>query len=416
MSPWRILLPLGIIAIGAGISATVVFMKPEAAKTAPTTPIPKIETIPATTQDVTLNVRTQGTVRPRTASALTPEVDGRIVNVAQTFRPGGFFKQGEVLISIDPADYKSFLAQRQAELATARLRLAEEQAQAEQAARDWEELGRGKSTDLTLRKPQIEKAKADIASAEAAVERARRDLDRTEIKAPYDGRILEKFVDVGQRVGMNTQLANIYSIDAAEVRLPLSLEEAGRLKLPLAYANESATEGPPVVLSAQYGGQSWQWQGRIVRTEAAIDERTRLTFVVARVDNPYARDPLNPERPPLKVGLFVTADIQGRTLRDVIKVPRYAMLTDRELLTVSDGKKQTKLQRRTITPSLVDDESAYFSKSEFLEGERIVTTPPDIIVDGMTVELTNPMDGANTASQPEPDAEVAGNETKPTGT
>ncbi|MGF1451486.1 MAG: efflux RND transporter periplasmic adaptor subunit, partial [Opitutales bacterium] len=328
VTPAKIILPILILvgAIGLG-RLLVVMLEPEPERAEVEQPVPTVEVITVEKQNVPIAIESQGTVQAETASQLTAEVAGRIIEVSPNFEPGGFFQEGEVLVRIDPADFEAALAQAESSLAQARLSLLEEEARAEQAREDWQRLGQGEASALTLREPQLRRAEAAIDSAEAAVDRARRDLERTTIRAPYDGRVRTQNVDLGERVNLGTPLASIYGTAAAEVRLPLELNELARLDLTERRPGSAGhqTEAPRVVLASNFGGQSYTWEGYLARAEGTIDERTRLAFVVARVDEPYAQDPDQPGRPPLKVGLFVEAIIEGRPLEDVVVIPRYAL-------------------------------------------------------------------------------------------
>ena len=166
-------------------------------------------------------------------------------------------------------------------MAQARLRLAEEEAEAEVAQREWETLGRGDPRELALRKPQLEDARASVAAAEAGVERATRDLQRAEIVAPYAGRVRTKNVDIGQYVRVGDALATVYAVDVAEIRLPLPDDELAYLDLPLSYRGVRQQAQPGVTLRATFAGETHVWNGRIVRTESEIDSVSRMVHAVA---------------------------------------------------------------------------------------------------------------------------------------
>jgi RND family efflux transporter MFP subunit len=277
-----------------------------------------VEVIEIQPQSVQLTVKSQGTVLPRTESDLSAEVSGRIIKVAENFRAGGRFSKGDVLVKIDPADYEAAVANAAAELANAQLTLAQEDAQAEQAAADWAALGEGEASDLTLRKPQLAQAKARIESARANLKRARRDLTRTELTAPFDGRVLSTSADLGQFVSAApaSPIARIYATDRAEIRLPITSREAELLETKdrrqrYVRLEKANTRNSPV------------WLARFVRMEATIDPNSRLLYAVAEIEDPFAPSPKNPE--PLRRGQFVTAEIEGLSLSEAYVLPRYAL-------------------------------------------------------------------------------------------
>ncbi|KAF0094224.1 MAG: Efflux transporter RND family MFP subunit [Puniceicoccaceae bacterium 5H] len=378
-------IPIVILLGMATFAFILVMMKPDVPEIERPREFPQVEYTVTQPQDWQLWVNTQGNVTARTETSLTAEVSGRIVRISNHFKDGGFFEKGDVLVEIDPLDYEAALADAKAQLAQAKLALAQEQAQSEQAAQDWSDLGEGATAnDLVLRQPQLELAQANVAAAEAAVRRAERNLDRTEVRAPYAGRIREKAVDIGQTVTANSLLATIYAVDVAEVRMPLSPFELSYLDLPEAYRNdESHDEAPRVQLYQHLGNDSYTWNGYLDRTEGTVDQRSRLTYVVARVPDPYGDR--GPDRPPLKIGSFVEADIAGRQLHDVYVVPRRALVDQDTLYVIGP---ENALTARDVQVYWSDSEKAIVTNG-LNPGERICLTPIIYFIEGMAV---NPLD------------------------
>jgi RND family efflux transporter MFP subunit len=330
-------------------------------------------------------VNSQGTVTPRTQSTLIPEVAGRIVSVAPGFRNGGSFTKGETLFSINPADYEHAIVIARADLARARLALEQEKALAAHALEDWQKLGqKDKPSDLTLRKPQVASARAEVAAAEARLQQAQSNLARTRIRAPYAGRVLEKKVDLGQYVAPGTLAATIYAVDTAEIRLPLTDNQQVFVALPGTAANKHDTSAAKVTLNARVGSKTYQWQGRLVRTEGAIDTASRQLFVVAQIDHPF-RDYTNEQGniPPLKIGQFVEADIIGHLLKDVFVLPRAAVEAGDKVLVVTADKKIT---RRNVQVVLRKGGQVIVSDG-LNPGERISLTPMPFAREGTAIEL-----------------------------
>ncbi len=272
-----------------------------------------------------VHLRSRGTVRPRTESTLIPEVAGQILKISPALRSGGFFEKEDILLEIDARDYDTALVVAQAELARTEALVVEEQARGEQAREDWERLGDGSEpTALALRTPQLAEAKANVESARARVEKAKRDLQRTKIPAPYAGRVMEKMADVGQFVNTGTVVAHIYEVDVVEIRLPLTNEQLAHIDLPELYRGQQdgLVDGPPVKLFGMVAGRRGEWEGKVVRVEGAIDQASRQLYVVAQVDDPYRQ---RGDHPPLKIGQFVEARIEGNRLVGVFRVPRQAV-------------------------------------------------------------------------------------------
>ena len=342
-----------------------------------------------------MTVQSQGTVTPRTQTIIAPEVSGRVISVSPAVTAGGFFRKGDVLITLDPVDFHLAVTQAKLEVARAKLRLAQEEAEAEVALREWKELGQGEGTPLSLRQPQRAEAKAAVAASESALERTQRDLDRTELRAPFDGRVRSESVDVGQFLSKGAAVARVYAIDYAEVRLPLDDRELEFLDLPLAYREDDDNIGPDVTLQAHFAGKARRWSGTVVRTEGEIDPKTRMVNVVARVADPYGRNNES-GRPPLAVGLFVEAQIQGRTLKNVIVLPRRAF---RESKTVIIIDSENRLRFRNVDVLRVDGETAYV-KSGLRSGERVCLTALATVVDGMKVRPIGEVDKVVDVSPP----------------
>ncbi|WP_309387562.1 efflux RND transporter periplasmic adaptor subunit [Cerasicoccus frondis] len=385
-APGKILLPIIILVVAWFLGVAIINSKPEPEKKTPPPRVVAVETVTVQPESIRLSVSSQGVVQPRMQTQLTAEVSGRIDSVAPNFRDGGIIRKDEVLIQLDKIDYEAALANAESEAAQAKLTLSSEQAQAEQAAADWEDLGRGDPTDLALRKPQLEQAKALIKSAEAAVSRAKRNLERTAVRAPYDGRVIEQNVDLGQFVGANSALATIYSTDVAEVSLPLSDEELARLDLP-SQVNDKTGEidGPQVTLSTHFADRRFTWEGQIIRTGAVFDQRSRLLDVIVEVTDPLASDPSQPGRPPLKPGKFVQADIEGRLAKNAFSIPRAAL---REGDTVLIAQADDTLAQRQVTVIQADTEHAVIS--EGLEaGDRVITSPVEYVIEGMQLVVEN---------------------------
>ena len=380
----QIVAPLAVLGVAGFAAFTMIRNRPPVEIQPPVITPPGVRVMEVTLRDISLSVTSQGTVRPRTESQLVPEIAGRVNWVAPSFAEGGFFELGDVLVRIDPFDYQQAIVSARSQLAQARLRLAQEEAEAEVAVREWEELGRGDPRALTLREPQLEEARASVAGAEAGLERAQRDLERAEIVAPYAGRIREKNVDIGQFVRVGDVAATIYAVDFAEVRLPLPDDQLAYLDLPLSYRGGADQPQPRVTLRATFAGESHEWQGRIVRTESEIDPVSRMVHAVVEVADPYGPGP-NRRRPPLAVGMYVEAEIAGRTARNVAVLPR-AALRARDRVLVVDAENRLSFREVSILRSTTD---AVYVQQSLAEGELVVVSPLDAPTEGMRVQLAD---------------------------
>jgi len=384
MKKWqKVTYPLVVIVIGALGAGAMLLARKEPETRIPEPPVPLVRVMPVALEDLLLSVKSQGTVSPRTESTLVTEVAGRVLEVHQSFVAGGFFEEGDLLLEIDPYDYRQALIQARSAVAQAQLRLAQEQAEAEVAREQWDDLGGGEASPLTLRVPQVAEAEAALASAGATVVRAERDLERTRIRAPYAGRVREKNVDRGQYVTPGTPLAKIYAVDFAEIRLPLPDADLAFVDLPLVYrGSETRRPGPEVILRSEFAGRSYEWRGRLVRTEGEIDPRSRMVHTVARVKDPYGRGD-DPDRPPLAAGMYVEAEIIGRAVEGVAVIPRTALRSGSRVLVVDDDDR---IEFRDVVVLRVSDDQAVIG-SGLSDGERVCLSNLAAVTDGMRVRI-----------------------------
>ncbi len=391
----RALLPLVVLAAGALAAKVLIDMRPEPERTTPEPVVPLVRTIRARAGDVPLSIVAHGTVTPREETDLVAEVAGRIVSVSPSLVAGGFFEEGAVLLEIDPVDYELAVARARQEVARAERALAAEEAAAETARREWTELGRGEGTPLALHVPQLAEARASLAAARAALAKAEHDLARTRVVAPYACRVRSESVGVGRYVVPGTPLARVFAVDRAEVRIPISDRELAFLDLPLdggpANAGDGAEESTPrVTLVARIAGADHEWEARIVRTEAELDPRTRMLVAVAEVEDPYDRLGRR-GGPPLSVGQFVEARIEGLLARGVFALPREALRDGDRLFLLGDDERlvirDVHVLRRERERVLVD--------AGLEGGESVITSPIEIAVAGMRVRA----DGAEGAER-----------------
>lgn len=375
----KIILPIVVLVIGV-LGAYALVKSREVVQTKPTeTPPPLVRVQSISPTDFQLIVPAQGTVAPRTQTTLVSQVAGQIIEVSPAFANGGFFEKGDVLLTIDPRDYEVAVAQAQVQVAQAKLRLAREEEESAIARDEWKRLGNGEPTDLVLRKPQIDEARATIAAAEGALMRANLNLERTQIRAPYPGRVRTKNADVGQYVNPGSPLGHIYAIDYAEVRLPVPDDQLAYLDLPLSFRNNPHhNSGPDVRFHATYAGREHTYMGRIVRVEGEIDTRSGMIALVGRVDNPYRQRDSN--TPPLAVGMFVTAEILGHRAENVVVIPRAALRGKNRVLVVMGNR----LYYRTIDILRADAEKVVV-KSGLKSGDQLCLSPIDTVIDGMRV-------------------------------
>jgi RND family efflux transporter MFP subunit len=226
-------------------------------------------------------------------------------------------------------------------------------------------------------------AEAAVAEAAAARDEARRNLARTRLRAPYAGRVREKWVDVGQFVSPGKPVARLYAVDYAEVRLPIPDAELVHLDLPLdSRVARDATPELPVLLRAPFAGELREWKGRIVRTEGEIDPSSRMIHVVARIDDPYGAA-AEDGGSPLPVGLFVDAEILGRSIEDAVRIPRAALRDGGHVFSIdAEGR----LRRRDVEVIRARGEAVLVS-APLAAGELVCVSDLAGASDGMRVRV-----------------------------
>jgi RND family efflux transporter MFP subunit len=383
----RILVPLGLLGVGVLGAILLVLTRPRLQPRPSEAPVPLVRTLEVQPRSVQLRVRTHGSVRPRTESELVPEVSGRLVWVSPAMATGGTFQADEPLLRIDPADYK--VALERARAAVARTESEHVRAAKElDRRRSLAERNAASAAQLDDAVNNFGVAQAALREARAELERAQRDLERTEIRAPFTGRVREEQVDVGQFVSRGSAVASLYAIDYAELSLPVPDQDLAHLELPAYYRGGQGARGPDVVLHAELGGARRTWQGYVVRTEGEIDARTRMLRLVARVDDPYGLQAT--DRVPLPIGLFVDAEILGREVPDAVVLPR-AALRDGSRVLVLDA--DSRLRFREVQLVRVAEDEVVVGGG-LSAGERVCVSPLEVVVDGMRVRAAEPAPGA----------------------
>lgn len=338
-------------------------------------------------QTLSISLHSQGTVKPRIETQLATEVSGQIVSVSDKFEAGNLVDEGDVLLQIDDRQYKAAVVSARAAISSAKSALIQEKGRAAVAKRDLQRYPRKhvsqEARELALRLPQLEEAKARYNSAVADFRQAKINLEKTQIRAPYRGIVQARLADTGDVVGAGTQLGSVFSIATAEIRLPIPLDRLSNLDLPVANS-EVSTEA---LLEDELGNT---WRARIIRTEGAVDERSRVLYAVAEVSDPYA---LNSERPPLRNGTFVTATISGKPVDNLIAVPRHILRAGNKLWVVDADNR---LVNRQVEVLRSDGNLAYV-KSGLEGGERVCLSSIPNAITGTQVDIQHSVSTANLA-------------------
>ncbi|MGM0451321.1 MAG: efflux RND transporter periplasmic adaptor subunit [Pseudomonadota bacterium] len=368
-----------ILALGAAL-VWLVFRSEPTATRGPDTARETAMLVDVTTaerQDHRPTITAMGRVRAARELTLRPRVAGQIRDRASEFTPGGMVDEGEMLVRIDPADYEATLQQRRSELSQARSDLDIEQGRQNVAEQEFELLGEelsGSNKALVLRQPQLEQARAQVESAEAALKQAQLDLDRTRVTAPFNARVLSREVSVGTQVSNGESLGRLVGVEEywVEATVPQSHlrwlrfdERGGETGAPATLRNDSAWP------------EDQHREGHLQRLVGELDDSSRLARVLITVEDPLALDSDSGDKPPLLIGSFLNTTIEGRKLEDVVRLDRNHIRRDDTIWVMKDGE----LDIRDADIAFQDAEHAYVT-SGVEDGESVVTSDLSTVVEG----------------------------------
>jgi RND family efflux transporter MFP subunit len=396
MVPLRyVVTPIVIIFVAVIILSIIAINAPKPAKKTVKLKAPLIEVMSLTPSDVTFVISSQGSIVPRTETKLTSEVSGQVTDVSNKFLVGGFFKKGEVLLTIDDTSYQVSLLRAQSQQQAAQAKLIEEQARAKQAQDEW--LLTGRSVDeapiLALRTPQLKMAEAGMLAAEADIKEAKLKLSRTKIIAPYDAMLISKQVDIGQYVTMGTVMATTYAIDYAEVRLPVKHRDITFLALT---KNDKKLSGDisanenwqlnqisgEVELFYQLNGSRHHWNAHLVRHEAVVDNKSRVHYLVAQIEDPY-HVLTQSSHDEIRIGTFVNAKINGKQLNNIISIPIGAVYSGSTVYLI-DEENRLKIQHIDVMRS---DSNFIYTTDNIENNHRLILTKLATPIEGMLLRI-----------------------------
>jgi len=327
--------------------------------------------------DYEVKIKSTGTTTPITQTILTSEVGGEVIYRSKKFSEGSSIIIGEILAKIDDTDlqlqYKNALLQ----LASAEVQFAVQQAEAEIAQEAWKQVGEGAAQDLTAKKPQLKQAKAALEVAKAQVQSAEKKLNKTEITAPYTGRIKDINIDLGSTILPGQPVGSMYTSNEIEVTLSIKDSDLRFLDIPMDGRKLNPDQKSLVVIKSLYKGEMQEWSGNLERVDGVIDPMTRMIKLIANFKNNFIED----TKPILPIGLFVEAEVSGKRLIDVFMIPNTALTPNGELLVVNQDN-TLEIRKVKIITKMKDH---IIVKKEMKAGERVVVSKLSIATNGMLV-------------------------------
>lgn len=386
MNKKQFILPFFVLLISAGgYWGALQLKKPPVEKEiVDNTPLVTVQVIKNVAVD--FSVGSYGVIKSQFETDLVAQVSGEISYLSKKFVRGGFVKKGDILAKIDSSDYKAALIDAQANIASAQAALVLEKANANVAKEQWRKIKGSKPTALSLREPQVAQEEARLLSSQAGLKRAKRNLERTIIRAPYDALIHTRLISLGSYASTGTQLGNLLSTDIAELRLPVADSEMQYL------VNNG--DNASVILDAVVSGKKQQWNGIVVRNEGVIDTRSHMNYLVVQIKNPYQlknnnsklkktnSQAKNSNTEKLRFGSYVTATISGKQMPRITIIDRH-LITNQKVATVD---KVGKLHFQRINITRILEGKAYINEG-LKDGMQVITSALDYPIEGMTLVI-----------------------------
>jgi len=391
-------LPAALVLIGFALMMLLLGQRRPPEPVERETPGILVEVLEALPTDYRVRVQATGIVQPEREAVTAPQVGGRVVELGENFVPGGFVRAGELLLRIDPADYELALRRAEATVRRAEVQLATTIGKAEVARLEWEQFSAADEnaalpSPLALYQPQLDEAEAELAAAKADLATARLNLERTALYAPFNARVRERQVAIGQFVPPGGQVARLTGTDTAEVVVPVPLRDLPWLSIPGPGRAETDKgtdlksvpdhEGSPAMLTVTIDGRDYRHRGRVLRTLGEVESHGRMVQVVVGIDDPYGLS--TPAAIELLPGLFAKIEIAGRQLRQIFILPRRAL---REGDTVWLADADLRLVVRPVTVARREREVVLIEQG-LTPGELVVLTDLVGAAPGMRLRLNN---------------------------
>ena len=389
-----LLICLAILVVGTGVTAFIFLTEPDAERSGAVKQTAMlVEVTQAERGAFRPTIRAMGTVEPAQDVVLSSRVSGEVVARSPSFTPGGYVRRGEVLLRLDPSDYRNVLRQRRSALRQAQSELDLEMGRQDVARLDYELLADSVANadeSLVLRQPQLDAARARVESAEAAVEQAELDLQRTTVRAPFDAHVLSRDVELGSQVDAGDVLGQLVGVETYWVSATVPLSQ-------LRWLPDGEARDEVMVRDPTAWQEGHTRRGRLLNVVGALADGTRMARVLIAVPDPHGLG--DPAAPRLVIGSFVEADIPARELADVVRLSRDYLREDDTVWVMEDST----LRIRDVDIAFSDPTYAYIERG-LSERDRVVTTNLSTVTDGarLRLEAWGTDTRASTADEPRP--------------
>lgn len=397
----RILIPLIILGTAIGAASYLKSSGPKTKKRPPTKLIPVVQVNTLQPSSYPVIISAMGTVIPAREMVLKPRVSGEIVEVHPEFTEGGLLQKDMQVLQIDPEDYRLNRSQKQSAVTDAEYALKLELGHQSVAQREWELLNGTKpqqeeELELALRKPHLDKARADLAAAQADLKKAVLELERTRITAPFNAMVRSKSVDLGSQVTPQEPLAELVGTDAYWIRISVPVDRLAWIQIPTK-AGDSGSQARIVY------SQGHECHGTVIRLMGDLSEEGRMARILVEVKDPLGLTALNNNRPPLLIGEYVRVKIEGRQLDDVFQIPRSALRDNSRVWIV---RKNHTLEIRPVNP-IWRDADVVLIKNGLAPGEKLIVSDLPAPVAGVKLRIADAQtDMQNSRPTPEKTAET----------
>lgn len=392
----KVIIPVCVVILAAAGAYATVATAPKAKKRPPVAIAPAVETkeVSSGTHRVWLPV--MGTVTAARSITLEARVSGEVESISSTFTPGGYFEKGEQILTISPEDYQLALREVQAEVTTAEYDLKVEQGYQTVSAREWKLLsgstkGTEAESELALRKPHLAKAQAELQAAQAKLRQAMLDLERTKIAAPFSAMVQEKSVDIGAMISPQESLATLVGTDEFWIEASVPVDRLHWINIPSA----GTVDGSKARISSGSGVGLSVREGQVVRLLPSLESEGRMARLLISV-----KDPLNiagrPNVKPLLLGSYVSVEIDGGVLENVMTIPRSAYHDNDKVWIMTEANT---LEIRSLK-SVWRDEGTIVVAEGLVPGEVVVTSALSTPLQGMKLRSLSAAVGTNVVEKP----------------